>query len=81
MYGGCSLIPALLSRSLIHVSIQAADETRQRLARVRKRRSLLSNLLAARLQEAEILVAGYLPSDDEATRMVGWRLGGWAFHR
>ena len=75
------MIPTLLSCSLIHMSLQAADEMRQRLARARKRRSLSSNLLSARLQEAEILLAVYLPSDDNATRMIDRRIGRWAFHR
>jgi hypothetical protein len=61
--------------------MKAADEVGQRFGRSRKRRSLSSNLLAARLQEAKILVAGYLPSDDEANRMIDLRLGGWSFHR
>ena len=63
------------------MSLKAADEMRQRLARPRKRRSLSSNLLSARLQEAKMLVAGYLPSDDEATRMIDRPIGRWAFHR
>jgi hypothetical protein len=75
------LITALLSRSLFHISIEAADEAGQRFGRNRERRSLSSNLLAARLQEAKILLAGYLPSDDGPTRMIDRQLGGWAFHR
>jgi hypothetical protein len=80
-YGARSLITALLSRSLIHMSLKAADEVRQRFGRCSKRLSLSSNLLSARLQEAEILLAVYLPSDDNATRMIDRRLEGWAFHR
>lgn len=71
---------SLLSRSLIGESMAAARALRRRLAD-RAGRSPAPTLLAARLQEAEHLLAGQVPPDDRAEQAIARRLGGWAFHR
>ena len=71
---------SLLSRSLIRESLAAARALRRRLAD-RAGHSPAPTLLAARLQEAEHLLAGQVPHKDRAERTIAHRLGGWTFHR
>jgi hypothetical protein len=74
------LILSLLYRSLVRTGLEVARMRRQ-LDRRGERISLWTVLLAARLQEADGLVADHLRPNDQADRLIGRRLGGWAFHR
>jgi hypothetical protein len=74
------LILSVLYRSLARTG-RASTRLRRRLNRLSKGRSLQIALLAARLQEADALVTSHLRRDDKADRLIGRRLGGWAFHR
>jgi len=74
------LILSLLYRPLVR-TVRATARLRRRLDRRGKGPSLRTALLAARLQEADALIADHLRRDDQADRLIGRRLGGWAFHR
>jgi hypothetical protein len=74
------LILSLLAHSLARTGL-ATTRLKRQLDRHGKRPSLATVLFAARLREAEGLVADHLRADDQAERLIGGRLGGWAFHR
>jgi hypothetical protein len=76
-------IIALLHHSLANLRLKAA-KLQQQNARLSSERSygFWSTLTAARLQEAELLVNGYVPQPDNAAAGEPIRqFNGWAHHR
>lgn len=76
-------IIALLHHSLANLRLKA-PKLQQKNARLSGERSygFWSKLTAARLQEAELLVNGYIPQPDNAAAGEPIRqLNGWAHHR
>jgi hypothetical protein len=76
-------IIALLGHSLANLQRKSAKLEQQKAVACRNRRyGLWTTLIAARLQEAELLVSGYVPHLDSAAAGEPVRqLNGWVFHR
>jgi hypothetical protein len=76
-------IIALLGQSLANIQRKSASLVRQKALPSRERSyGFWTPLIAARLQEAEVLISGYVQySDNVAAGDFDRRLKGWVFHR
>jgi hypothetical protein len=76
-------IIALLGHSLANLQRRSASLVQQKALSSRERSyGFWTPLIAARLQEAEVLISGYVQySDNAAARDLDRRLKGWVFHR
>ena len=84
LYGVCSLtIMSLLNHSLVVLQRRSAALARQTALPLRERSyGFGTTLVAARLQEAELLISGYTrPLSNDPAGDLSRRLDGWQFHR
>jgi hypothetical protein len=74
---------ALLGHSLANLQRKSASLVRQKALPPRKRSyGFWTTLMAARLQEAELLISEYVRRpDDAAAQDLDRQLKGWVFHR